>query len=399
MGALRGRIASLVRATPLLREAHAGLRAWQVQAGYRALVRRYAANPAATVPAAANLPWVDLEQRPRVLFIGTDEEQDRSGFIQALERCSRLDMFRHESGCYGHNDPRAPDVRRAANARQLDATLDALAAQGRLPHLVIAQTWATLIDPAAFDRARVRGCRVVNVAMDDRHQFRGRRERWGWSGTLGLVGHIDLALTAAPECVAWYEAEGCPAMYFPEASDSDIFRPMPELPKAYDVSFIGGRYGIRERIVRSLRRAGVRVSAWGTGWEGGRIDVPGMARVFAQSRVVLGVGTIGHCRDFHALKLRDFDAPMSGSCYLTHDNPDLASLYEVGTELVTYRTVDDCVAQARALLANPVRAESIGAAGRARALRDHTWTRRFADLFDRLRPARPINAASPGEAP
>jgi len=390
---LRARVGRLLRATPLLREAHAGVRAWQVQTGYRTLVRHYAGAS----PAARPLPALGLDGPPHVLFIGTDEEQDRSGFIQALERCSRLDVFRHESGRYGHNDPRAPEVRRAANARQLDATLDAMATQGRLPRLVIAQTWATLIDPSAFDRARARGCRVVNVAMDDRHQFRGRREPWGWSGTLGLVGHIDLALTAAPECVAWYEAEGCPAMYFPEASDPDIFRPMPELPKAYDVSFIGGRYGIRERIVRALRRAGVRVSAWGSGWEGGRIDVPGMARVFAQSRVVLGVGTIGHCRDFLALKLRDFDAPMSGSCYLTHDNPDLASLYEVGRDIVTYRSVDECVEQARALLADPVRAESIGAAGRVRALRDHTWTRRFADLFDRLCPSRPGMAVGPGE--
>jgi spore maturation protein CgeB len=387
MRALRGRIGRLLRATPILAEAHAGVRAWQTRSDYRDLVRRYAGRPD-TLPA---LPACELDHPPRVLFIGTDEEQDRSGFIQALERCSQLTLFRHESGRYGHNDPRAPEVRRAANARQLDATLDAMAAAGGLPQIVIAQTWATLIDPAAFDRARARGCMVINIAMDDRHQFRGRRESCGWSGTLALIGHIDLALTAAPECVAWYQAEGCPALYFPEASDPDIFHPRPELPRIHDVSFIGGRYGIREQIVRTLRRAGVKVSAWGNGWEGGRIDVPGMARVFAQSRVILGVGTIGHCRDFYALKLRDFDAPMTGSCYLTHDNPDLRSLYDVGREIVTYRSTDDCVDQVRALLADPARAESIGQAGRIRAQRDHTWARRFSDLFSRMsRPATPV---------
>jgi spore maturation protein CgeB len=82
---------------------------------------------------------------------------------------------------------------------------------------------------------------------------------------------------------------------------------------------------------------------------------------------------------------------MTGSCYLTHDNPDLRSLYDVGREIVTYRSTDDCVDQVRALLADPARAESIGQAGRIRAQRDHTWARRFSDLFSRIsRPATPV---------
>jgi hypothetical protein len=323
-------------------------------------------------------------RRPRVLFIGTDESQDRSGFVQALERVSDLTLFTRADGAYGHNDARAPAVRRAANRDRLVAILAAMQSAGAPPDLVLAQSWATLIDPAAFDAARGMGALVANLSLDDRHQFRGRREAFGWSGTLGLVGHIDLALTAAPECVRWYEAEGCPALYFPEASDPDIFRPVPGLPKLHDVSFVGGCYGIRERTVRALRRAGIRVSAFGSGWEGGRIDNDAMVRLFVQSKVVLGVGTIGHCTDFFALKLRDFDAPMTGSAYLTHDNPDLAGLYAVGREIATYRDVDECVERARALLADDDARERMAAAGRARALREHTWDRRFADLFRRL---------------
>jgi spore maturation protein CgeB len=106
-----------------------------------------------------------------------------------------------------------------------------------------------------------------------------------------------------------------------------------------------------------------------------------MVRLFAQSRVVLGVGTIGHCTDFYALKLRDFDAPMSGSAYLTHDNPDLAGLYDIGRDIATYRDVDECVDRARALLADDDARERMARAGRERALRDHTWDRRFGELF------------------
>ncbi len=360
----------------------AGLNSWlkarQVKHVYDELVQVYSG----AVMLRPSLP--QLKTMSRVLFIGTDEQQDRSGLIQALERVSALSIFTQEDGSYGHNDFRAPDIRREANGKRLDRILEQLDRIDELPDLIIAQTWATLMDTEAFDRARARGCLVVNVAMDDRHQFRGRRENGYWAGTLGLIGHIDLALTAAPECVGWYEQEGCPALYFPEASDPSIFRPMPELEKIHDVCFVGGRYGVRERIVNSLRRAGICVSTYGNGWEEGRISTNDVPRLFAQSKIVLGVGTIGHCDDFYALKLRDFDAPMSGSCYLTHDNRDLRELYDVGTEITVYSTVDDCVEQVNSLLADDARRESIAVAGRARATRDHTWDRRFSELLVKL---------------
>jgi len=333
-----------LRRLPGITALNAGLKHRATKAQYAVLVAHYEelANPHPALPRLARRTG-----RPRVLFIGTDEQQDRSGMVQALERLADLTLFTREDGGYGHNDWRAPEVRRRANGERLDGILDTLARAGRLPDLVLAQTWATLMDPAAFDRARARGCFVANIAMDDRHQFRGRRENGLWGGTLGLIGHLDLALTAAPECVEWYEKEGCPACHFPQASDPEIFRPMPELPKIHDVSFVGGRYGIRDKIVSALRRAGVRTAAYGSGWDEGRVATENVPGLFAQSKIVLGVGTIGYCRDFYALKLRDFDAPMSGSFYLTHDNPDLHALFEIGQELAVYRTIGECVEKIR----------------------------------------------------
>ena len=375
---LAARAKSVLRTVPAIASINASVRARATRTEYRSVVAHYGSKPSR----AGALPRLDIgTRRPRILFIGTDESQDRSGFIQALERISELTLFTRADGTYGHNDPREPAVRRAANRDRLLDILAAMDAAGGRPDIVLAQSWSTLLDPTGFDAARRMGALVINLSLDDRHQYRGRRDTFGWSGTLGLVGHIDLALTAAPECVRWYEAEGCPALYFPEASDPDIFHPIADLPKLYEVSFVGGRYGIRERTVGALRRAGIEVAAFGSGWEGGRIDNEAMIRLFVQSKVVLGVGTIGHCTDFYALKLRDFDAPMCGSAYLTHDNPDLAALYDIGRDIATYRDIDECVDRARALLADDDAREGMARAGRARALRDHTWDRRFAELF------------------
>ena len=176
---------------------------------------------------------------------------------------------------------------------------------------------------------------------------------------------------------------------------------MPELPKIHEVSFVGARYGIREQLVMALRESGIRVSAFGSGWEAGRLGTDAVPQLFAQSRILLGVGTIGYCHDFYALKLRDFDGPMSGSLYLTHANPDLDGLYRVGQEIVTYRDADDCVALARYYLKHDEERERIARAGRARARADHTWERRFAQLFGAL--GFPVDALSrtptPGRLP
>lgn len=323
--------------------------------------------------------------QPRLFFLGTDELQDRSGILQALERMGPLQYFTRNDGSYGQNYPGTEEQRRKTNSRRLQALFADFEKTKWIPEILIAQTWAGYIDPKVLQDIKTRyGTFMINIGMDDRHQYWGRKVDGEWWGTRGLIPYIDLALTAAPECVEWYEKEGCPALFFPEASDPDMFHPMPELPKIYDVCFVGGRYGVREKIVNALRSAGVSVTAYGFGWEAGRLETNDVPPLFAQSKIVLGVGTIGHCEDFYALKMRDFDGPMSGSCYVTHDNPDLRLVYKVGEEIVTYRSVDDCIDKVRWYLSHEDERERVAQAGRARALADHTWEKRFRDLFDFL---------------
>ncbi|MDX1915693.1 MAG: glycosyltransferase [Methylophilus sp.] len=320
-----------------------------------------------------------------IFFLGTDEQQDRSGTLQALNKSGELTYFTREDGSYGQNDTRIGEARRQANTQRLWEMVTKLAEQNKAPDVLIAQTWACLISPEVFSRIRnAYGTFIINISMDDRHQYWGDRINGQWSGTYPLIPHIDLALTAAPEAVDWYKKEGCPAIFFPEASDPDIFYPMPELPKIHEVSFVGACYGIRKKIVVALRKAGINVTAYGNGWGSGRLEVDEVPKLFAQSKIILGIGTIGHCDDFYALKLRDFDAPMSGSFYLTHNNSDLYQLFDVGKEIVTYESIDECVKLVKYYLDHEEEREEIAQAGRKRALNEHTWKLRFSQLFEQI---------------
>ena len=298
--------------------------------------------------------------------------------------------FTRVDGRYGQS--RAPGTLRyddaAPNGARLIGLLDAAERRGAPIDLLIGQMWHGYIDRRVLAHARERyGVVVVNIGMDDRHAFEVRR-LGRRIGTKGLAPCLDLAATAAPEAVDWFLKEGCPAVFVPEASDPNLFRPKPDSPKRYDVAFVGACYGIRRRIIAMLERAGVHVEARGNGWPRGRIATPEVPDLFAQSRIILGVGTVGQSRSLVALKLRDFDGPMSGSCYVTQANPDLSLVYDVGRELAVYLDEADAVQVVRALLIDDERRTAIADAGRSRAARDHTWAHRFEQLFAVLQGSR-----------
>ena len=72
---------------------------------------------------------------------------------------------------------------------------------------------------------------------------------------------------------------------------------------------------------------------------------------------------------------------MMGACYLTEYCAELEDLFEIGTEIAVYRTVEDLVEQARRLLADPVARGDLRRRGRSAALARHTWERRIRSLL------------------
>ena len=315
----------------------------------------------------------------KILYVGTDIGQDFGGIIQGLQKFGEVVLFECEPGRYGQHPVTVTNNKAKNNGKQLIKMLQD--AQKKAPiHIVIGQMWASTMDPNALQKVRELGIPVVNIAMDDRHAFRGKRINGNWSGTAELIGSIDLACTAAKECCIWYQVEGCPSIYFPEASNPELFNPLAG-SKRYDVCFVGANYGIRSKIVKVIEKKGVDVICYGNGWPNGRIDVERIPELFSRSRIVLGVGTIGHCTDFYALKMRDFDGPMSNSLYITHDNPDLYDLFEIGKEIVTYRTPEECADKVSYYLNYSNECETIAEAGHKRAVKEHSWEKRFEKMF------------------
>ena len=110
-----------------------------------------------------------------------------------------------------------------------------------------------------------------------------------------------------------------------------------------------------------------------------------MVEMYSRAKISLGFSTVGqtHLEDQRIVqvRLRDFEAPMSGAFYMVEEMLELRQFYEVGREVVTYDGPDDLVDKCRYYLEHDDEREQIRVAGHARALRDHTWQRRFRDVF------------------
>lgn len=264
------------------------------------------------------------------------------------------------------------------NRQMLQAFRDANAR--RPVDVVCAYVSGYTASPEMLREMAAAGAVILNFCYDDKVYFPGKKVGGRYTSPAAIADVVDLNLTNAPDCVVKYAVHGGLAMFWPEAAHPDFHHPY-DVPFEFDVVFPGTCYGWRPKFVNRLRELGINAQGFGRGWANGPLSDEELVRLYSRSRIVLGSGGIGHSQRLMCLKGRDFEVPMSGGLYLTSDNPELRLVFDVGREIVTFRDADDCARIIRHLLDHPDEAAAIRAAGRKRALSDHTYEARWAEAL------------------
>ena len=194
------------------------------------------------------------------------------------------------------------------------------------------------------------------------------------------------------------------------------------LPYQYDVTFVGKTYGIRRQVIFTLKEAGINVQTWGEGWENGRAQQEEMIRIVNQSQINLNlantskrvwglekpiriiekrseslgrrmrraVGWFYDPRldsepDEHSqIKARNFEVPGCGGFLLTDMADNLAEYYDIGHEIVCFDNLRDLIDKIRYYLSHPGERVGIAESGFQRTLRDHTYEKRFREIFSKI---------------
>ncbi|KPQ33610.1 MAG: hypothetical protein HLUCCA11_17900 [Phormidesmis priestleyi Ana] len=91
-----------------------------------------------------------------------------------------------------------------------------------------------------------------------------------------------------------------------------------------------------------------------------------------------------NCAEDYAGNMRLFEATGMGACLLTDWKQNLSSYFELDTEIVTYRSVDECISKVKYLLEHEEERLSIAQAGQRRVLKEHTWQQRVNQLHENI---------------
>lgn len=232
---------------------------------------------------------------------------------------------------------------------------------------------STLIECQKF------GVPIVTFHFDDRLHFKGSKIGNQYSGPYSVCDAYDTNYTNAPQSLSKYNERHANAVFMPEAANTDHFKPI-ATEKKYDVSFIGAKYGRRERFIEKLRELGLSVECFGPGWANGTLTEDQMVEVYNKSWINLGFGFIGDTK-LTCLKGRDFEVPSCGVVYMTNYSRELELVYDVNKEILTYTSAADCADKINKLLKNKSDLEAIGKRARQAVLSRHTWHHRFQQML------------------
>jgi spore maturation protein CgeB len=191
------------------------------------------------------------------------------------------------------------------------------------------------------------------------------------------------------------------------------------LAQDIDVSFVGHRTAKRANIINELRREGINVYVRGLGWPEGKVSDEEMVKIFLRSKINLNINQppglalwkvfarlflkrsngkivpdFWHFKDnlksmlslrTPQMKARIFEVLGCHAFLISGYNEDMDQYYENGKEIVYYDgTITDLVYKIRYYLKHNEEREKIADAGYKRTLREHTYEKRFEDIFKKL---------------
>ncbi len=154
------------------------------------------------------------------------------------------------------------------------------------------------------------------------------------------------------------------------------------LPKIYDVSFTGRAHSGRKEFIKILKEQGINIEVCGQGWDDNpiqRISQRDMIRIYNQSKIVLNIHTISHVTGVQ-FNVRDCEATGCGSLLLTQDSEKIRECFKPDVEILTYKDAVDASEKIKEYLRYKDVLRMITEAGYNRALKDHTYFKRFSDI-------------------
>ena len=228
--------------------------------------------------------------------------------------------------------------------------------------------------------------------------------------------HFSWVITTYSKAVDRYKKIGIKNIIHSQwAANVNIYGSIIEsVKKEIDISFVGAWSRPRQKIISALKSKGINVECYGIGWPNGRISSDKMIEIFSSSKISLALNpTPGYLNinslgrlflrrsmdkivpDFHIwrnfksflhrgiaqIKARHFEISACGGFLMTSMADNLGDYYKIGEEIVAYKNTNELIEKIIYYLKNDEERKKIAEAGYERTIKDHTYNKRFEDIF------------------
>lgn len=168
----------------------------------------------------------------------------------------------------------------------------------------------------------------------------------------------------------------------------------------FDVSFVGGFNYAREWFLKSLKKRGIKVEAFGNGWPNGAVSFDRMNEIFLKSKINLNLSnsksfdiryvlshpirlahTLKTKKNATQMKARHFEINYNGGFQLADFAAGLDDYLEIGKEVVCYKELDEAATLIPYYLENDTEREAIKKAGFLRSVKEHTYEHRLETIL------------------
>jgi spore maturation protein CgeB len=207
-------------------------------------------------------------------------------------------------------------------------------------------------------------------------------DHWRYEETRSVWELFNLVVTTDKNGHEKRNKEGFSNVFLSQWACNHFMYKKLNLPKTYDVSFVGRCYGERDNFVNTLKKEGINIATFGQGWENGsRVSQADLIRIFNQSKISLEI-SFASKGDEIQIKGRDFEASGCGSLLLTKDTEEIARYFIPGEEIITYQDANDAAEKIKYYLKNEEERKKIAKRGYERVMREHTYEKRFSEIFE-----------------
>jgi len=208
-------------------------------------------------------------------------------------------------------------------------------------------------------------------------------DHWRYEETRPVWELFNLVVTTDEKGYERRKKEGFGNVFLSQWACNHFMYKNLNLPRIYDITFVGQPYGKRAEVIEKLKKRGINVTVFGRGWKNTNI-APSQSefiRIYNQSKICLNMqyASVGSSMQ---LKGKDFLAPGCGSLLLTNDTEQIKKYFTPGEEIITYKDANDAAEKIKYYLKNEDERERIAQKGYERVMREHTYEKRFSEIFD-----------------